>query len=295
MSEGSSAPSSFVTAPSQDQWPSSPRAVVLVLGWFGGEHKHLSKYSDLYHSASSKNRNCITVQGIMPSVPLMTQDRNGLIRYGKECMLEVVKVLRAFEMEEKTPPKILIHGFSNGGAMVMCEMRHLLDDKERSNHVTDDQELKDVKLFSENLCGYFYDSAPAYPSVSTARKALAGAFERSWLYYPIALSFEMFGLGLVTYQFATRSEGVMDWFWKAFSESTTVPYNQAFIYSTEDKITLSSYLEDFIQKRESIVNNDKQGKVLTLNLKDSAHVQHLRKYPTEYEGFVDTVLDTFVQ
>lgn len=85
----------------------TPNAVVILLGWFGSELRHVRKYAELYDQ-----RGCATITGSLDSRSLIIFDADKIDELTKLVAKEATKLLR---IREKVP--LICHVFSNGGAI----------------------------------------------------------------------------------------------------------------------------------------------------------------------------------
>lgn len=257
-----------------DPLPTSPppRAIVLLLGWLGAKPRSLTKYSELYQAG-----NCVTLQGTASSVGIISYDHAYLRTFLRQAISEVMKIWKMYD--SSTP--IILHAFSNGGAFVIAEVLFWYKHSD-----------EEIDIFRNHLAGYVFDSAPVFvTSPKTGMKAVAGNFPPGSAYrWPATAAA---ALWLYGYKLLIGDE-VHRIFRHNILNSNAYPYNQAFIYSATDSITPVADVEETISARRALNERDGKGQIITVKLEQSEHVDHLRKYPTEYRKFVEQVLNTFV-
>jgi len=248
--------------------PRQPRAIVVLLGWWGAEPRHLAKYANLYHV-----KNCITVQGIVSRWVTLVKHDPSIDEFALQTVNHVNKIVRAYE-PLKLP--VIIHAFSNGGAFVVERMESLIENRK------DDAE---IQFFAERLRGEVFDSAPAYPTKDNGMNALKASIRNPMLQIPVMAVLYLWGMLLPS--------SIRKWFafWNHIETSKTCK-RQAFIYSANDRLTAASPLEDLIVKRQELLGKEN---LLVKKLDDSPHVMHLRTDPEGYNNFVDECLGKWME
>lgn len=248
----------------------NPRAVVLLLGWWGANPRHLAKYAQIYHS-----QDCLTIEAIADKYSILTHHDDTLDQCVLDAVHETAAVLR--KLDGQVP--IITHAFSNGGAYLV-ERLEILIQQARST-----DKNRDLLLVAERLQGQLFDSAPAYPSSQSAIKAMPGVFASTFLRTLIALLFAIQAVyhWIRANIFKRPVDGLV--FWKHMTQSK-ICRKQAFIYSSADDITNVERLEELIESRRK-VNKE----TFVHRFDDSLHVQHLRQHPEKYQMIVKHFLD----
>jgi hypothetical protein len=261
-----------------DDYPDKkPKAIVLLLGWWGAKSRHLAKYGQLY-----QERDCLTVQAICDTYAILVRNTRSIDQCAIEAAAHVAQVLR--DIDDDTIP-VIFHAFSNGGAYVVERMEAMIRHA-RTNSLPSDQD-SDMVLVGKHLQGQIYDSAPVWPTTESAVEAAAGVFSNPIARKVVALLFYLHQFISSLYQILFR---VMDWrqvFWSNLAEHALCT-KQAFIYSEADTITNVKKLEELIAMRQK-----KSDEVLVKKFEDSLHVQHLRTHPQEYVDLLDKFLALF--
>jgi hypothetical protein len=210
-----------------------PRAVVLLLGWWGAKAKQLAKYTKLY-----QDRNCLTVQAIAEKNAVLTHNNRSL----DECALiaadHIVQLLD--ELDDKKVP-VIFHAFSNGGAYLIERLEVLIqearDGKSRS------ASNRALLLLGARLQGQIFDSAPAYPTAQSAVRAMSSVFTSSIMRALISiLVTSHYVYDMVLHHVFGFPNGRKDFY--KFMADSRLCLNQAYIYSAADDITDVTLLEE---------------------------------------------------
>jgi hypothetical protein len=261
-----------------------PRAVVILLGWWGAQMKHVQKYSALY-----QERNCVTVTGIVESKAILTLDIYALEAFAQKLASQTATVVREMEQAPNNGGKkipVMIHSFSNGGAYPLWRLEVLIERAMMEKNVAEIQKTQDLLLIGDRLRGEIFDSAPCFPDNNSAMKAMKHSISNTILrnIFRVTLLIHVF-LVLVHRILFNKSDSRMD-FWKHMTESRLC-LNQAYVYSTMDDITDVKMLEELVSARQGHAH----AHILVKKFDDSEHVQHYRKYQSEYCELMDTFLD----
>lgn len=259
----------------------NPRAVVILLGWWGAERRQVDKYGKIYQDA-----HCSTIVGVADKYALLWKDDKKLSRLARECTLETARILQPLlrNNEQETEIPVIFHVFSNGGCFVLEHVERLLlqETADKNTSPVDD----DLQLVRHCLRGQTFDSSPAFVSRETSIAALEGAFSN-----PLVFQFLKAAVHL-QYMFQFLRNKIFQqtpWpetFWNHFvtsdlgSSSSGSSIRQAYIYSSSDHVTDSNKLEELIQARQ------RSHPVSVLRFSDSDHVQHLLRHRDEYSQFV---------
>ena len=269
----------------------SPKAVVVVMGWFASKLRHVRKYSVLY-----EQRGCATITGSLDSNALIAIDVAKIQEYVHLIAHEATKLLR---QGDDIP--LVVHAFSNGGGIPLMQLEVMMNDatskttvsqedadNNKNNKDKDNGESEldiDWHLIKDRLNAHIFDSAPAYPDFETFWGALHAGIGN------IVVAFALFSMGAMYYMIVEaldKMKGQMafrDMYWKHWVDSPLTTPLQAFVYSTADKITKSHKIDELCKSRE-----DKGVKVVRLRFDDSLHVQHMMKHKDEYCNLLDDVL-----
>jgi hypothetical protein len=253
----------------------SPRAVVLLLGWWGARIKHLTKYAKLY-----QDRNCLTVQAIAEKSAVLTHNNRSLDECALAAAAHIAKLLDEVD-DEKVP--VIFHAFSNGGAYLIERLEILIQEaRDGKNH---GESNKALLLIGERLQGQVFDSAPAYPSAQSAVRAMSSVFTSSIMRALISiLVTSHYYYDMILHHVFGYPNGRNDFY--KFMANSQLCLKQAYIYSAADDITDVKMLEELIASRQKISDD-----ILVKKFDDSLHVQHLRMHEAAYNQVVDRFLE----
>merc|ERR1719223_128234 len=205
-----------------------------------------------------------------------------------EGVREVCNIVRSIEKERKGDGAvpILMHVFSNGGAFVTFALDSLIQETIKAEK-KENQDQIDLLFFSERVKrnGFeIFDSAPAYLYPEKYYAVIETAVPNV-LMKLVAKTLVSIAQKLKELSHAISGKDPYPTkFWNDMIESEIFK-RQAFLYSTSDNLTDYSKVEELIEIRKS-----RGIEILAYNFKDSKHVLHWRKYPKEYEGMLEKIL-----
>lgn len=254
-----------------------PRAIVLLMGWWGAEIKHVQKYAEVY-----QKRDCATVSVVADTFQVMTHlAYPSLDNCARDAAREVAKLIRNNEKDGRKIP-VIIHAFSNAGSFLVDRLEVLIQE------ARDDLKAKyseDLVLVGDRMNGEIFDSSPAYPDISLGFTSTNGVVFGDLLIVKIIVGFLFFLAGAVSVvcNWVLGLPDVRWTFWSNMREGRLC-LRQAYIYSTADSITNVTRLEELIENRRKFSN------VTVQKFEDSKHVTHMIKHPKVYEKLVDDFL-----
>jgi len=237
--------------------PSIPQRIAIVFGWLHSQHKHVSKYSNVYFEEGFHIFQMTSVGGsVMRSSPKRKERVKDLLTLVSDLF--------------PNDPLVVIHSMSNGGMAMYLDALEM---------VSGDARFVGWKKW---IRGVIFDSCPAdctAHSFSTAYSSWVRnpilRFIMFWLCYTFiaitSLPFEMVGVT------ANRLAGFSLLLEHELHKKTPILY----IYSEADQLTRYQYVEDIITSHRNLGHN-----VLALKFQDSGHVMHLSKYPKEYKNAI---------
>mmetsp|Transcript_17318 Transcript_17318/g.40200 ORF Transcript_17318/g.40200 Transcript_17318/m.40200 type:complete len:296 (+) Transcript_17318:36-923(+) len=267
-----------------------PKAVVILLGWYGSKLRHIQKYSKLY-----EDRDCATITAHLDIPTTMLKlDR----RIGKFVDKIVTRAATLLRPHKDIP--LVMHAFSNGGSLVIQNLEQRIQREEAEEQqqgrskrsITKNRKLKeeDWELVKSRYCigASIFDSAPAYVSPKGISNAAKSAMSNKPVILPlICTSIMVFYMQMRTLAALCKGKPAFPIeYWNHWTDAPVHSAIQAYVYSTDDDVSDSFKLDDLVEIRRS-----KESTVITKVFEDSAHVQHLRKYPKEYGLFIDEVLN----
>ena len=249
---------------------SETRAVIVLLGWWGAERRQLQKYGEIY-----QNEKCTTVAGVANRFALLRKDDRSLARFADKCITETAAVLRM--SDQKVP--VIFHLFSNGGCFVFEQIELQLQKA---------PENSDSELVGRCLRGQLFDSCPSYVTYDSSIAALQGAFPS----HIFRFLKPVIRLLYLAEMIKNKVSGIIPWpesFWDHFLNSK-LNTSHAYIYSSNDRITDHSKIDELIKRRQ-----ESPLPVSVLKFSDSPHVQHFLHHEEEYKHFVIDFVDTVIK
>ncbi|GAB6022350.1 Transmembrane protein 53 [Chamberlinius hualienensis] len=252
--------------------------VVVLLGWYGCQDKHLAKYSKIY-----ENLGCITIR-FLPKADIIIYQPDSL----RSIASKLFEVVDDFNLSQH---KIILHIFSNGGCYVYRHICQLLTTPEDDSVSSPNGSvpLKEGKQNQPptrtlNIEGSIFDSCPAVTSPLHLFRAIAAATTNGNLVYRwIRSAVLMFAV-----IFAAVMEFLLGFLW---SESKRVSpqalWNglakdrsrcpQLFLYSKADEICHYKSIKNFAEERKKCGVD-----VGEVCWEDSPHVKHFLMHRNEY-------------
>lgn len=228
--------------------------LVILLGWGGCTDKNLAKYSAIYHK-----RGCIVIRYTAPWHMVFFSESLGLpsLRVLAQKLLELL-----FDHEVDKEP-LLFHVFSNAGAMLYRHVLELLHTHRRFCHLC--------------VVGTIFDSGPGDSNLVGALRALEAILRR----WPVLLRLLIQGaFTLVAVLFHILLAPLTALFHTHFYNrllNSASRWPELYLYSRADKVVLARDVERMVEARLA-----HQVSVRSVDFVSSAHVSHLRNFPTHY-------------
>ncbi|NXT82724.1 TM53B protein, partial [Zapornia atra] len=247
---------------STERGPGDGQPVVILLGWAGCQDKYLAKYSAIY-----SQKGCTVIRYTAPWRMIFFSETFG-IRSLQTPARQLLELLFDYSVENRP---VLFHVFSNGGVMLY---RYVLE------------ALRTHKPFKNlKVAGTIFDSAPGRRNLRGALRALATVLASTnvLLKYFLLLTFATTAvvLRILLYPL-TRfiHESHYDALLRAPSR-----WPELYLYSQADAIIQASDVKDMADARQRL-----GVPVKAVDFSDSAHVSHMRAYPTYYCNLCTTFL-----
>ncbi|XP_056671230.1 transmembrane protein 53 isoform X2 [Monodelphis domestica] len=228
--------------------------VVILLGWGGCTDKNLSKYSSIYY-----NRGCIVIRYIAPWQLAFFSEPFGIpaLRSPAKKLLEL---LFDYEIEKKP---LLFHVFSNAGVMLYRYVIELIHTHRQFSHL--------------RVVGTIFDSAPGNRNLVGAVRALSAILENKrpalriflLLTFAVAVVIMRLLLSPITALFHVN-------YYDALMKQAS-RWPELYLYSKADRIIRASDIEHMV-----VARLEQQVLVRAVDFTASAHVSHMRDYPTYY-------------
>jgi Eukaryotic protein of unknown function (DUF829) len=235
--------------------------LVIVFGWFGGAHRSVSKYTQLYN-----DRGYSTIQTCGERISVHKTEAD---------MTQLARLLDS--TFESNKPDVIIHVLSNTGLMYYSAFCRAI---EKDN---------DLKIWRTYIAGVIVDCAPADTgNVAGASMALSyvagtwklGRFIIGWLLFLIFSLLKLIRVWDCFHSNARYAGHLL-----SFAVHKYVPV--MFLYSKKDAICPSAYIDTIVKQLKH--DND----LVSSHCYDTgAHVDLLRTHLADYRDRVDTFLDT---
>ncbi|XP_072580306.1 transmembrane protein 53 isoform X5 [Vulpes vulpes] len=228
--------------------------LVILLGWGGCTDKNLAKYSAIYHK-----RGCIVIRYTAPWHMVFFSESLGIpsLRVLAQKLLELL-----FDHEVEKEP-LLFHVFSNAGVMLYRYVLELLQTHRRFCRL--------------RVVGTIFDSGPGDSNLVGALRALAAVLERR----PAALRLLLLvAFALVAVLFHGLLAPLTALFHTHFYDrllDAASRWPELYLYSRADEVVLARDVERMVEARLA-----HRVLVRSVDFVSSAHVSHLRDYPTYY-------------
>jgi hypothetical protein len=255
-----------------------PRAVVLLLGWWGASIKHLTKYAKLY-----QDRNCLTVQATAEKWAVLNHLSYNNRSLDECALIAAAHIAKLLDEVNNDKVPVVFHAFSNGGAYLIERLEILIQEARDGKNHGDSNKI--LLLLGERLQGQVFDSAPAYPSAQSAVRAMSNVFSSSIMRALISILVTAhYYYDMILHHVFGFPNGRNDFY--KFMANSRLCLKQAYIYSAADDITDVTKLEELIASRQKISDD-----ILVKKFDDSLHVQHLRMHEAAYNQVVERFLD----
>lgn len=230
--------------------------VIVLLGWYGCQDKHLAKYSSIYQS-----KGFITMRYTLPHDYLFSIKKSST----RDVALKLLEAFFDLGLQENP---IFFHVFSNGGGYVY---RHITETVNGPNP---------GQSAALKITGVLCDSMPSYPTATSAFRAIVTAMPQSqhwFILYVKSLGVWIFFMVLTLISYI-RKRGTSDqgtYYRAMLADKMQCP--QLFLYSKKDAIVPYKDIQGIIKERRH-----RGFDVQEVVWEDSDHVAHLRKHPEEY-------------
>uniref|UniRef100_A0A8C9PNB4 Transmembrane protein 53 n=1 Tax=Spermophilus dauricus TaxID=99837 RepID=A0A8C9PNB4_SPEDA len=241
--------------------------VVILLGWGGCRDKNLAKYSAIYHE-----RGCIVIRYTAPWHMVFFSESLGIpsLRLLAQKLLELL-----FDYEIEREP-LLFHVFSNAGVMLYRYVLELLQTHRRFCHL--------------RVVGTIFDSGPGDNNLVGALRALAVILEHQHALMRLLL---LVAFTLVAVLFHILLAPLTGLFHTRFYDklrNAESHWPELYLYSKADEIVLARDVERMVEARLA-----HRVLVRSVDFVSSAHVSHLRDYPTYYTSLCVDFMRSCIQ
>ncbi|NXX86169.1 TM53B protein, partial [Urocolius indicus] len=241
--------------------------VVILLGWAGCQDKYLAKYSAIY-----AQKGCSVIRYTASWRMIFFSETFG-IRSLQTPARRLLELLFDYSIANRP---LLFHVFSNGGVMLY---RYILE------ALHSHRPFKNLRV-----AGAVFDSAPGRRNLRGALRALATVLASTnvLLKYFLLLAFATSAvvLRILLYPFTRLiHQSHYDALLSAPSR-----WPELYLYSQADAIIKASDVKQMAEARQQLGVS-----VKAVDFRDSAHVSHMRLYPTHYSHLCTTFLSDCVR
>ncbi|KEP52304.1 putative indole-diterpene biosynthesis protein PaxU [Rhizoctonia solani 123E] len=268
------------TATSNGQRKDDP-TVILIFGWMGAQLPHLYKYTEQYNK-------------LYPFATQIMVRAHAKYFWGSEttrraAVSPVIKLLRDAGIHENTMAEssgLLVHAFSNGGALNVTTLARAIADSRTSASNTSAIPARAL----------IYDSLPGVLNIRVTLLAFTAAI-RSPAFRAIAKFFLgiLYIMGTVWKYLEALvfgpKEDLVTKLHRELNEPKLLPQHipRAYMYSEVDELIPASSVEGHAKKAKELTGGD-TGVVRLVKFQGSPHVAHARQDP---ERYWDTVVKTW--
>ena len=230
--------------------------VVIVLGWYGAQLRHVKKYCEALGEAVTSQGRCVAVlTSVCPKVAVMAPTDRWRRNFADKC-LGAVETSGLVGGDSKRPLYVFV--FSNGGAFVLKEMQDRLRDPQR------------FPCCAVAFAGAAFDSAPCYLHPMTGVRAVTEG-QPAWVKPFVALLFTSLSLPAGFFWDYPRN------FWRAWEQAPD--RRELFLFSEVDPLCDHLKLAALVEARRAAGARAERREFV-----GSKHVQHMRTYPDEYKA-----------
>lgn len=239
----------------------SPPPTVVLMGWLGAHHRHLSKYASLFREMGYN-----TVQVIAPpSVVFAISPRTVAV-----FLLSILRIVAA--EDRLTKGGLVFMWFSNGGARTAPHLAEMMAGQCGDLLQADDELV--VKVIKDSIAGVLFDSSPVYIHPHLGGKALNRGLGIRNRFLQMVVSFCFTLMCLIQRIFVVNLPVV---FWDSLHRADYRCPEQ-YVYSTADPLMDAPSLDKLIEDRKAC-----KKEVYVFKVEDCDHVSIFRKYPEKYK------------
>eukprot|EP00741_Cyanophora_paradoxa_P019817 tig00021168_g19125.t1 len=234
---------------------SGPVPIVVLLGWYGAEIKHVLKYAQLY-----TERGFDTISGVASGAAVFAPTSGPR----EEMASELLTLLCAPELADARGemPPVLFHVFSNGGCFIYESVLHV---------------LKTGTGFAgaqDRIRGCVFDSCPCELQLNVAFTAITtGAGFNPLPYFAGTLAVSV--LGFFSLLRCGQESRLQEYFRNLASAPSHIV--ELFVHSKDDPLCPWEFVERLVNERRA-----RGARVTHLCFEKSRHVAHVREHREEY-------------
>ena len=259
-----------------DSLAETDKPLVILAGWLGCHLKNLDRYATLYKSLGFKVMRVIAKPATIIMASTEERDQAGIHRETMyQLAMEVVNNASSLPSSH-----IIFHVFSNGGCFLWESICKILSVEELSTQ---------AKILKMRLQAVVFESSPAHYTENSNLLNNALKFcspsDREIAHNYLQCREALLGKEKYSQMNLQRARD----YWEGL-KNCTFPVHTLYICSKNDKLTPFEELYDLIQHR---VSQQQSYIVEYCIFEDSAHCQHILKYPLEYEECILSFVKRF--
>nr|XP_039261732.1 transmembrane protein 53-like [Styela clava] len=223
--------------------------VVYLLGWAGASDKHLAKYSAIY-----EQEGYVTLRYIAPEdvIFLLSKDT---INTAKDTSNKLVQLLDDYDLRENP---VLIHCFSNGGAVVYKWLAEAFLEQ------------------NVNIVGVIIDSGPAKLTFLNLLMAIYFSQRPKGMTRILHYIYRFLATNLADYLTFSMDERL--YFYEQLLSSKTFLWPHLYLYSTNDGVMPKAEILEMVESRKAAGCSI----VRCHDFVTSPHVSHLKFHKEDY-------------
>ncbi|KAI0644593.1 hypothetical protein C8Q79DRAFT_782661 [Trametes meyenii] len=253
-----------ITQENQGEHPS----LIIIFGWLGAKPSHLRKYSEAYRRlCPSSSQLIINSDPLRFWKPLAVRER---------ALEKAVQDIESHfsDVQRGTPPRIMMHIMSNGGACSLVDLASRL-------------RKKGVQAPAGTKCAVIFDSSPAPVTFAIMNRAFtAGIRGRLRRYFAMLLVSTIYVITLVVRAALRLPAKPMERELALLNDSSLLPWTSArtprmYLYSSGDRIVPAPGVEEHAARARMA-----GFPVRMVHFGQSGHVAHARDDPEKYWGAV---------
>ncbi|ESK95938.1 indole-diterpene biosynthesis protein [Moniliophthora roreri MCA 2997] len=252
--------------------------VILVFGWMAAKLAHIHKYTKVYEELYPNS-----TQILVRSQPKFFWSRESTRIANLIPVVEVMEALgcipskKADAANPPSAPRILVHSFSNGGAMQLITLANLLSARGITPASYSNRKPTSAMVI---------DSSPAAGTYSSTVKAFTVHIKSPFLRFPMKLFITFLVVIRFIHERVFRARPMFERLRNGLNSRSTLPWMDVntprlYLYSKKDELIPWKEVEEHIEN----------GKKAGLNIRsevfeNSAHVAHARAEPNRYWSLI---------
>jgi len=235
--------------------------VAVIFGWLNSQHKYLAKYSKLYYELGFH-----TFHMLFPGGTVMRKHPSR-----KQAVTNLMLLV-----DEMFPfaPRLVIHPMSNGGLSMYFDLLECTEDARFAR-------------WNDLISAVILDSCPANCTARTFGRAYSEFIKNialKWVVFVLCWCFIV--ITSVPYVLFGLSANKLAGFSILLTHKLHKRVPLLYIFSVADPLTEFQFVEKMIASHQQLGHN-----VRSIKFEKSPHVQHLIKYPQEYQRAIANLVN----